>query len=87
MAKAHARDASVPKVAATWTPVPPVVEERISLFINCPPEYPVKRNHETGQIEIENLLIDDLIGLRNSIDQQITELQGNSREKRGWETL
>lgn len=77
----------VPKVGATWTPVPPVVEERVSLFINCPPDYPVRRNQETGQIEIENLVIEDLVGLRNSIDEQIAKLQGQAREKRGWQSL
>lgn len=76
----------VPKVGATWTPVPPV-EERVSLFINCPPDYHVRRNQETGQIEIENLLIEDLVGLRNSIDEQIAQLQSQVAEKRGWQSL
>jgi hypothetical protein len=67
------------------------------LTIGVPPGMGVRRNAMTGQLEIgggegDNLTVLDLIGLRDSIDHQIVELQKQAQEQEykianSWEPL
>jgi hypothetical protein len=61
----------------------------VILSIGVPTNVQVRRNNDTGFVEIggegpgfADLQIADLIGLRDSLTQQINELQAN-----GWEYL
>jgi hypothetical protein len=75
----------MPPVGATWTPPKAEPQMAVALFINVPEHASVRRNAATGQIEIDNIQIADLISLRDSISEQITTLQ--NQDQNTWEPL
>jgi hypothetical protein len=75
-----------PPVGVDWTgnnSAQPAQAGLVTLFIGVPDDARVRRNTITGQIEIDDITVSDLVNLRDSIDQQITELN----KKAGWEPL
>ena len=64
----------------------------VTLTISTPPDARVRRNSMTGQLEIDDVTILDLVELRDSIDQQILDLYERAREQavkieHSWEPL
>lgn len=74
-----------PPVGTTWTPPASAPQLAVMLMINVPDHATVRRNALTGQIEIDEISIADLISLRDSISEQIIRLQKQERD--GWEAL
>ncbi len=82
----------LPSVGATWAaPAPEVMVPvfSVTLTINVPTHAKVSRNTLTGQVQFEEILIEDLENLRDSIDQQIVMLREEERRLMAdtWEPL
>jgi predicted acyltransferase (DUF342 family) len=57
----------------------------VQLTINVPDYATVRRSSITGQVEIDQISLDDLVSLRDSIAEQITAIQ--EQLARQWESL
>lgn len=77
----------LPSIGAVWAATPPtqIPMFSVTLTINVPTHAKVARHTLTGQIEISEIQIADLISLRDSISEQIVALQ--AQEQSGWEPL
>jgi hypothetical protein len=71
-------------IGVEWKPVEeekPVQTITVTLVINVPEHAHVSRNVATGQIMIDDITVNDLTDLRDSISDQINEVQ----KRNGWE--
>ena len=75
----------MPPIGANWS-AQPVPRTAVELMINVPDHAEVLRNTLTGQVQIKNLQIEDLISLRDALTEQITTLQ-QQKARNGWEPL
>jgi hypothetical protein len=79
-----------PPVAAQWTPPPPPPDPepfRVTMLINVPDYATVRRNATTGQVEIDDLVVEDLMALRDSIGEQIVSIQQQIAQIPRWEPM
>ncbi len=79
----------MPPIGADWTLTEQPQQLAVTLSIGIPEHITVRRNIHTGMIEIDDLRIEDLITLRDSISEQIIALQAqqNGFGNIGWESL
>jgi len=80
-------DETLGSVGATWSPPSPQPTIRITLAINIPEYSAVRRNSVTGQVEITEVTQADLISLRDSLNEQIAQIEQGSMVDDGWEVL